>query len=151
MRILTWSLGALLLMGCAKGPSNGQAPAPASQFAEVNLTFGPPQDPSRPQDRPGRLSCTVGLIPAYRHKDPPQLALWVFPRSSAAGLNADADLSAPALHGHQAQIVEQAFSGEGVLLHFDAVWPGGPQDQILALDVVRGGRRFVRVFATMQQ
>jgi len=92
----------------------------------------------------------VGLIPAYKHKDPPLLALWVFPRSSASQLNPDCDLSNPALQGHHAQIIEQAFTGEGVLLHFDAAWPGGPQNQILALDVIRHGRRLTRIFGTMQ-
>lgn len=149
MRPLPIVLCALLAAGCAKSPSS-QAPAPASQFAEVNLTFGPPQDPAKPQNRPGRLSCTVGLIPAYKHKDAPELALWVFPRSSGPQLNGECDLAATALQGRRAQIIEQAFTGEGVLLHFDAAWPGGPQDQILALDVLRGGRRVTRIFGTMQ-
>lgn len=149
MRSLPLLLCALLAVGCGKSPAT-QGPAPTSQFAEANLTFGPPADPAKPNERPGRLSCTVGLIPAYKHKDAAQLALWVFPRSSAGQLNQDCDLSNPALAGHQAPIISQAFTGEGVLLHFDAVWPGGPQNQILALDVARHGRRITRIFGTMQ-
>ena len=148
MRSLPLLLCALLAVGCAKSPDT-KGPAPTSQFAGVNLDFGPAPDPAKPNDRPGRLSCTVGLIPAYKHKDAAELVLWVFPRSSGPQLNQDSDFSNPALKGHQARIISQSFTGEGVLLHFDAVWPGGPTDQILALDVMRHGRRITRIYGTM--
>jgi hypothetical protein len=149
MRSLPLLLCAFLAVGCAKAPST-HGPAPTSQFAEANLQFGPAPDPAKPDDRPGRLTCTVGLIPAYKYKDAAVLSLWVFPRASAAQLNQDSDFASPALNGRKAQIISQSFTAEGVLLHFDAVWPGGPTDQILALDVMRHGRRITRIFGTMQ-
>ncbi|HET8901779.1 MAG TPA: hypothetical protein VFM84_07565 [Holophagaceae bacterium] len=149
MRSLPLLLCALLAVGCAKSPGT-QGPAPTSQFAEANLTLGPAPDPAKPDDRPGRLTCTVGLIPAYKYKDAAQLSLWVFPRSSASQLNQDCDFADPALKGRKAQIISQSFTGEGVLLHFDAMWPGGPTDQVLGLDVMRHGRRITRIFGTMQ-
>ena len=149
MRPLPLLLCALLAVGCAKSPRD-QGPAPTSQFAEANLEFGAAPDPAKPDVRPGRLTCTVGLIPAYKYKDAAQLALWVFPRSSGPQLNQDCDLSNPALKGRQAPIISQSFTGEGVLLHFNAMWPGGSPDQVLALDVMHHGRRIARVFGTMQ-
>ncbi|MBS1783848.1 MAG: hypothetical protein JST24_00310 [Acidobacteria bacterium] len=136
-------------LGCS-GPKVPEGPAPTSQFAEANLVFGPAPDPTKPEVRPGRLTCTVGLIPAYKHKDAADLALWIFPRESASGLNDSCDFANPALHGQRAPIISQSFTGEGVLLHFSAIWPGGPQNQILALDVSRHGRRIARIFGTMQ-
>ncbi|HET8901962.1 MAG TPA: hypothetical protein VFM84_08510, partial [Holophagaceae bacterium] len=64
--------------------------------------------------------------------------------------NQDCDFADPALKGRKAQIISQSFTGEGVLLHFDAAWPGGPTDQVLGLDVMRHGRRITRIFGTMQ-
>lgn len=148
MRTLPLALCALLAFGCSKGPSSDTKVS--SQFAEATLSLGQPADPSKPQERPGRLSCTIGLIPAYKYKDAAQLTLWVFPRSSTPGLNPNCDLADPNLHGHQARILNQAFTGEGALLHFEAEWPGGPSNQILALDVLRRGRRLDRIFATLQ-
>ena len=148
MRSLPVLLCVALALGCSTPKKDG--PAPSSQFAEVNLAFGPAPDPSKPEIRPGRLSCTVGLIPAYKHKDAATLDLWVFPRTSAPGLNDTCDFSDPTLHGQRAQIISQAFTGEGVLLHFTAIWPGGPENQVLALDVSRHGRRLTRIFGTMQ-
>ncbi len=149
MRSLPVLLCAALALGCS-GPKVPAGPAPTSQFAEANLVFGPAPDPAKPEVRPGRLTCTVGLIPAYKHKDAADLELWVFPRSSAGGLNPSCDLSDPTLHGQRAPILAQSFTGEGVLLHFTAAWPGGPENQILALDVSRHGRRITRIFGTMQ-
>ncbi len=149
MRSLPVLLCVALALGCS-GPRIPDGPAPTSQFAEANLMFGPAPDPAKPDMRPGRLTCTVGLIPAYKYEDAADLALWVFPRSSAGGLNPSCDLADPALHGQRAPILSQSFTGEGVLLHFTAAWPGGPDNQILALDVSRRGRRIARVFGTMQ-
>ena len=150
MRSLPVLLCALLAVGCGKSPSSFQGSAPASQFAEASISYGPPPDPSKPRERPARLTCTVGLIPAYKYKDGAQLELWVFPQSSAPRLTLGGDLSDPALQGRRLSIFEQSFSGEGVLLNFNAFWPGGPQGQIIALDVMHHGRRFVRVFGTPQ-
>lgn len=150
MRSLPLVLCAVFLLGCAKSPYGSQGTAPASQFAEASLSYGAPPDPSKPQERPARLTCTVGLIPAYKFKDGAQLELWVFPGSSAPGLSMGGDLSDPALQGRRVQIIEQSFSGEGVLLNFSAAWPGGPRGQIIALDVMHHGRRFARVFGTPQ-
>lgn len=149
MRPLQPVLCALLILGCAKGPSQ-DAKGPGSQFAEANLVFGQPADPAHPESRPGQLGCTVALIPAYKHTDPAQLDLWVFPRASAPLLTMECDLSDPALHGHRAPILAQAFTAEGALLHFQAAWPGGETNQIIALDVKRKGRRLARVFGTLQ-
>ncbi|MDE3033347.1 MAG: hypothetical protein KGI56_06760 [Acidobacteriota bacterium] len=150
MRSLPLLLCAALLLGCTKSPSTSQRTAPASQFAEASLSYGPPPDPSKPQERPARLTCTVGLIPAYKYKDGAQLELWAFPGASAPRLTLATDLSDPSLQGHRVPIVEQSFSGEGVLLNFSAIWPGGPRDQVIVLDVMHHGRRFARVFGTPQ-
>ena len=149
MRLLQPALCALLVLGCAKSPASDNKTA-TSQFAEANIVFGPPSDPAHPEIRPGQLTCTVALIPAYKHQDAAQLALWVFPRSSAPMLNMDCDLSNPALQGRRAPILAQAFTAEGALLNFQAAWPGGETNQIIALDMSRKGRRLVRVFGTLQ-
>ena len=149
MRSLPVLLCALLAVGCAKSP-NSLGPGPTSQFAEASIFYGPPPDPSKPQDRPSRLTCTVGLIPAYKYKDGAELDLWAFPRSSAPRLTMGGDLSDPSLKGLRLPILEQSFSGEGVLLNFSAAWPSGLRDQVIALDVLHHGRRFVRVFGTPQ-
>lgn len=149
MRPLLLVLSALLASGCATSPATS-GKGPSSQFAEANLTFDPPADPAHPEMRPGQLSCTVALIPAFKHKDGAQLALWLYPRSSAPMLNMECDLANPALQGRQAPIFGQAFTAEGALLHFQAGWPGGAPDQIMALDISRNGRRIARIFGTLQ-
>lgn len=149
MRPLAPVLCVLLAFGCAKSPTS-ETRSVGSQFAEASLILGQPTNPADPASAPGYLNCTVGLIPAYKSKDAAELALWVFPRSSGQMLSKDCDLANPALQGKRAQILSQSFTGEGALLTFQAQWPGGSRGQIVALDVLRKGRRFDRVFGIVQ-
>lgn len=139
----------LLAVGCGKPGAIPEEKGPTSQFAAVEAVPGPAPDPAHPDQRSWTLQCTVALIPAYKYKDPAELTLWVFPRSSASGLNDAANLADPALHGRRAPILGQSFTAEGALLNFEAGWPGGPMNQILALDVSRRGRKIGRMFWTM--
>jgi len=133
-------LCALLILGCGKPSTEGK---PGSQFAEASVVAASGSAPTY-------LNCTVGLIPAYKYKDSAELAVWIFPRSSGQMLSMDCDLSGAALQGKRVPVFSQSFSAEGALLNFQAGWPGGGPGQIVALDVLRNGRRLTRVFGIVQ-
>ncbi|MGH7866615.1 MAG: hypothetical protein ACREP9_03030 [Candidatus Dormibacteraceae bacterium] len=95
------------------------------------------------------IHATFALVPAYKHKDPPVLVLWLIPRESARLLSMDSDLGTPPFKARKVEIQVQSFTAEGALIHFQARWPGGPVNQILALDIMRHGDRLFRIYGNL--